>query len=234
MFYSKINSSKSTILRVLLIDDLRINRDCIKEYFKYSNVRLNTVNHLDGAIEFLILHPVDLVIISTHSPLHPEDELLRSMKISVPVIILGANTQIPETKIHSNQTYYLEDPLSKDQLIGAILSSRGLFYQELETPNHTLIAPFLLERKREILELYEALDDDDFEFIRNKGHSLKGSAGAYLLHELTDIARLIEESSLVNDRTTLEKIFEIYDRKLTFLKNHLSLELTSEDESLST
>ena len=57
------------------------------------------------------------------------------------------------------------------------------------------LIPIYIETKRkDILNLREALESGDYEKIRLLGHSMKGSGGGYGLDEISRIGRSIEEA----------------------------------------
>jgi len=58
--------------------------------------------------------------------------------------------------------------------------------------------------QRDLLNLRDALDQNDFEKVRVLGHNLKGSGGAYGLPEISEIGSSLEESGKLQD-TSLAK-----------------------------
>jgi HPt (histidine-containing phosphotransfer) domain-containing protein len=58
--------------------------------------------------------------------------------------------------------------------------------------------------QRDLLNLRDALDQNDFEKVRVLGHNLKGSGGAYGFPEITEIGSSLEASGKLHD-TSLAK-----------------------------
>ena len=68
-----------------------------------------------------------------------------------------------------------------------------------------LVPMFLNNRKREIPELQEALNQGDFEAIRVLGHSLKGVGGGYGFDAITDMGAVLETAAKSQDLPEIEQ-----------------------------
>ncbi len=56
----------------------------------------------------------------------------------------------------------------------------------------SLVPRFLKNRRRDLVALYGALDDEDFEVIQSLGHAMKGTAGAYGFDAISALGSEIE------------------------------------------
>ncbi|MDH3222676.1 MAG: Hpt domain-containing protein [Gemmatimonadota bacterium] len=56
----------------------------------------------------------------------------------------------------------------------------------------SLVPRFLKNRKRDLIALYGALDDEDFETIQSLGHAMKGTGGAYGFDAISALGSEIE------------------------------------------
>jgi HPt (histidine-containing phosphotransfer) domain-containing protein len=66
-----------------------------------------------------------------------------------------------------------------------------------------LIPGYLKRRQEDIAAIRSACDAGDFENIRILGHSMKGSGGGYGFDRITEIGKLIEESSKNKDTASI-------------------------------
>ncbi|CCO23377.1 Hpt domain-containing protein [Maridesulfovibrio hydrothermalis] len=79
------------------------------------------------------------------------------------------------------------------------------------------IMPRYLEiRKKELIELEQAVKSKDFDQIRMLGHKLKGTGSAYGFDELSILGTLIEDKACEND---IEGIPEFASKVRRFLDN---------------
>lgn len=58
-----------------------------------------------------------------------------------------------------------------------------------------LIPGFLENRRKDILEMTEALNQVDFECIQSIGHKMKGAGGGYGFDAITDYGRRLEDAA---------------------------------------
>ena len=84
---------------------------------------------------------------------------------------------------------------------GAIDSNANTVYVDEELK--ALIPGYLERKKQDIQIIADALEIADFDALRVKGHTLKGSGGGYGFHELTEIGAAIEEAAKIADATAI-------------------------------
>lgn len=79
------------------------------------------------------------------------------------------------------------------------------------------IMPRYLEiRRKELLELEQAVESEDFEKIRMLGHKLKGTGSAYGLDELSRLGTLIEDKAMEKE---MGDVPQLTSRVRLFLEN---------------
>lgn len=78
-----------------------------------------------------------------------------------------------------------------------------------------LIPGFLENRQKDLQDLEQALEKQDFEMLRSIGHNIKGVGGGYGFHEMTVIGAAIEESAKENK-------LEIANENVRKLSHYLS------------
>lgn len=69
-----------------------------------------------------------------------------------------------------------------------------------------LVPGYLKNREQDIESLRESLAMGDFEAIRIKGHSMKGSGGGYGFDEISKIGGLIEKAAKENDGVAIGEL----------------------------
>lgn len=78
-----------------------------------------------------------------------------------------------------------------------------------------LIPGFLDNRQKDLQDLEQALEKQDFEILRSIGHNIKGVGGGYGFNEMTAIGAAIEESAKENK-------LEIANENVRKLSHYLS------------
>lgn len=70
---------------------------------------------------------------------------------------------------------------------------------EVSADLEPLIPRFLERRRDEVGALQAAADQGDLEALRSMGHALKGTAGGYGFHHLTDLGAALEQAAREGD-----------------------------------
>lgn len=75
-----------------------------------------------------------------------------------------------------------------------------------------LIPGYLENRKKNIVSMREALDNDDYETIRFIGHNMRGSGEGYGFSAISDIGAALERAANQNNKDDIQiKIDELED-----------------------
>jgi HPt (histidine-containing phosphotransfer) domain-containing protein len=82
------------------------------------------------------------------------------------------------------------------------------FYKEL-TPD------YLQDRKAEVQELKQEVEQANFTFLKEKFHKIAGSGGGYGLKEISSLASQIENLSDSQNIEDIKKIFSEYETLLS-------------------
>lgn len=92
----------------------------------------------------------------------------------------------------------------------------------------SLIPGFLDRREKELLELRQMLDQQDFASISNVGHKLKGTGAGYGFQLISDIGQELELAAQAQDRAGVQRSLQQLSMVVINLKGILRL-----DEKLS-
>jgi HPt (histidine-containing phosphotransfer) domain-containing protein len=93
--------------------------------------------------------------------------------------------------------------------------SEGKVVVQVDIDLEDLIPGFLENRQKDLQDLEQALEKQDFEMLRSIGHNIKGVGGGYGFHEMTVIGAAIEESAKENK-------LEIANENVRKLSHYLS------------
>ena len=66
-----------------------------------------------------------------------------------------------------------------------------------------LIPRFMVNRKKEIVTMRQALTEQDFETVRRVAHGMKGVGGSYGFDKVTELAATIEQAAKSGDATSI-------------------------------
>jgi len=67
-----------------------------------------------------------------------------------------------------------------------------------------LIPKFLVNRKKEVVTMQEALTTQDLDTVRTVAHGMKGAGGSYGFDRITDMAAVVEQAAKAGDASTIE------------------------------
>lgn len=81
-----------------------------------------------------------------------------------------------------------------------------------------LAVSYLENRRKEIPQLKEALEKQDFEQIRTLAHRMKGSGGGYGFDEITEIGRAMEEAAKQRDGEKILQGIQRLEHYLTHVR----------------
>tara|TARA_B100001964_G_scaffold88347_1_gene99398 strand:+ start:138 stop:446 length:309 start_codon:yes stop_codon:yes gene_type:complete len=71
-----------------------------------------------------------------------------------------------------------------------------------------LVPEYLENREEDVKSISELLEKDDFEKARIIGHSMKGSGGGYGFDRISEIGKIIEDSSKEKNGNEIKKAVE--------------------------
>ncbi len=81
-----------------------------------------------------------------------------------------------------------------------------------------LIPLFLNGRREDIAALRKALSEENYEELKNLGHSLKGVGGGYGFHFISDIGDKIEKSAKNTDAAHIQSLIDEIETSLDNLE----------------
>lgn len=77
-----------------------------------------------------------------------------------------------------------------------------------------LVPKFLVNRKKEVITMREALASQDFESVRTVAHGMKGAGGSYGFDRVSELAAVIEQAAKTRDSSTIERHLPVLDSYL--------------------
>lgn len=68
-----------------------------------------------------------------------------------------------------------------------------------------LIPKFMVNRKKEVVAMQDALASQDFETIRQISHGMKGAGGSYGFDRVSEMAAVIEQAAKAADAIVIQR-----------------------------
>ena len=68
-----------------------------------------------------------------------------------------------------------------------------------------LVPKFMINRKKEVIVMQEALAAKDFETIRKVAHGMKGAGGSYGFERITEMAAAVEQAAKAGNASTIAR-----------------------------
>ena len=68
-----------------------------------------------------------------------------------------------------------------------------------------LVPKFMVNRKKEVVAMQEAMASQDFETVRKISHGMKGAGGSYGFDRVSEIAAIIEQAAKATDGSVIQR-----------------------------
>ena len=208
-------------LRILMAEDSPDNCTITLAYLEDTPYLITVAETGAIACQLFMAGQYDLVLMDRQMPVMDGLTATRTIRAwekehdraPTPIIALTASALKGdrETCLAAGCTAYLTKPIKQDVLLQAIRD-----YTAAETPQAATsgaaggaskAAQKLLERtpaylencRRNVTQMYEALDRADFQAVTILGHNLRGSGGGFGFQAITDIGAGLEQAAGVSD-----------------------------------
>jgi CheY-like chemotaxis protein/HPt (histidine-containing phosphotransfer) domain-containing protein len=202
-------------LRILLAEDSPDNRTITMAYLKDTPHSVEIAATGAIACEKFTEGNYDLVLMDWQMPLMDGLTATRTIRAweqandrpPIPIIALTASALKGDREkcLAAGCTAFLAKPIKQDVLLQAIkqYSMVGPERESSDTdmnlvgahPFANLVPAFLLNCRKNIIVMRDALDRDDFETVRNLGHQMSGTGGMYGFRFISDTGGAIEQAA---------------------------------------
>lgn len=213
--------------RVLVVEDVQDTQELINFYLRRSGISCELASNGQAALELFEKQDFDLVLMDMHMPImdgFSAVKYLRKNGFSKPIIAFTASaTEESRRKCFEvGCNSLLTKPFSREALlrvVGTYLDwpEPGTLESRIETMRTDPSYLMLVDRFRDglplkVKNLEEAFQAGDFRRIKDLAHRLI-SAEMFGFSEVSELARIIEESSIKRDSTLirdgLQKLREV-------------------------
>lgn len=215
-------------LRILLVDDNDENRLVIKSFIKNKPWKVDEAKNGLEALEGFKNQSYDIILMDMQMPLMDGYTATReirkiekeSQSEAVPVLALTAFALKEEVdkSYAAGCNGHLSKPVSKANLIAAINHHTAEIEVLIDSDLADLIPDYLEGRHKELLNLKEALQEENYSLIQGIGHKLRGSAGSYGFSPLSDVGQELEENGKVQNKQNIEMALDKYHHYLKKIK----------------
>jgi len=199
-------------LRILVVDDSEENRYLVAEYLKDLRCDIEYAVNGEEAVQKFVAGRFDLVLMDLQMPVMDGYEATRRIRqweqkrqqSPTPVIALTASAMDAELQ-HSLDvgcTAYVRKPVRLSTLVDTVNRYAGSARKIVVRPDvrlRHLIPSYLASRRRDAEAILQALRESDFEKIREIGHKMSGTGGAFGFPQITGIGQAIEAAAKQKD-----------------------------------
>lgn len=84
-------------------------------------------------------------------------------------------------------------------------AAQGKEVVHVDSSFEPLIPKFMVNRKKEVVAMQEAIAAQDFETVRKISHGMKGAGGSYGFDRVSEIAAVIEQAAKATDATVIRR-----------------------------
>ena len=215
-------------LNILLVDDNDENRLVIKSFLKNHPWKIDEARNGREAVLLFQQKKFDIVLMDMQMPIMDGYTATREIRkiekdnqaSPTPVLALTAYALKEEIdkSLAAGCNGHLSKPVSKNKLISTITEETMLIKIVIDKELEDLIPDYLKNRTKEIIELKNAFEQNDFALIQASGHKLRGSAGSYGFSGLSEIGKELEEKSKVKDTASVKNALIKYEHYLNRLE----------------
>ncbi|HEX9016648.1 MAG TPA: response regulator [Chloroflexota bacterium] len=228
-------------LRVLLVEDSEDSQLLIQSYLKKTPYTLEFAENGQEGVDKFKAARYDVVLMDTQMPVMDGTTATRLIRTweseaglrPTPIIALTAYAlrEDAQRSLQSGCDAHLSKPVKKAKLLETIMehtlgvppgeessvegdSAGGRIVVQADADIADLIPRYLENRRKEVDYLRAALDREEFEAIRNVGHTLKGTGGGYGFAAISEIGKEMERAGSAGDA---DRIASLIDRLVDYL-----------------
>jgi len=189
--------------RVLLADDSEYNVLLIRAYLKNSGIELEVAENGKIAVEKVLAHRPDLILMDLQMPVMDGLEATRAIRQveartggrPVPILALTADAgqEAVAQSLFAGCSEHLSKPIKRTTLLEAI--SRHLSGTIRVTPPEgieSLVPDYLASVRRDMAAMVTAIDAQDCAVAERLGHQFKGTGHGYGFPEIAHAGSAIE------------------------------------------
>lgn len=219
---------------VLIVDDVKNNRDLVKENFVATNIQTMEAENGQIAVKMTKTHPVDLILMDIRMPEMDGYEAARTIKASseVPIIALTASVMKDEHQRIRSENFdgYLRKPVLRTDLFKEL--ARFLAHKEIELGTEQEKTIILSEKAKAALpKILQALENtiygnwelakksNNLSHIKDFAKDIGKIARRYDIMPLDTYASQLIERVDVFDIVGMQQLLNAYPAKIELLKS---------------
>lgn len=216
--------------RILLADDSDEAHLLVQSYLRDMPYQVEGVSDGAQAVAAFKAHPFDLVLLDQQMPVMDgftatrciRDWEAAQQRVPVPILALTAHScdEAQEESRSAGCTGLLAKPLTKQQLFTALhtycladprpdVARQALSYAEMTARIEEAIQRqrplFLDQRRQDMKQMRDAVDQGNFESLRTMGHRIKGLAGSYGFSEIGLAGAHLEQAAKARDLASVRE-----------------------------
>jgi PAS domain S-box-containing protein len=204
-------------LRILVAEDSEDSRFLLETYLSEAGHFADFVGNGELAVEKFRSGTYDLVLMDVQMPVLDGYAATRQIRAwererarnPTPVLALTAYALEAETAkaAEAGCTSLVTKPIKFAELMQAIEKYAGggclVVDPHIEPKLRVLIPGYIESRRRDLETMRAALEISDYETIRDVGHKMSGTGGAYGLPRITEIGSLVEQAAREQNPETI-------------------------------
>jgi signal transduction histidine kinase/CheY-like chemotaxis protein len=218
-------------LKILLCEDNVLNQKLVKNVIQNFGFELDIVGNGEDGITLLSKNEYDLVLMDLQMPIkdgYQTTQYIRNeMNLTVPIIAMTAHSLVGEQELcyKIGMNAYVPKPFKQEQLLEAIktvitkdvnpIQKRIIDFSFIDEVSRgeanfrkDMIDLFLEKIPTEVIELGEAVRNNDFNTAMRLCHNMKSSLDIFMLKDLSNYLSTIEKEAKLDQFSaeTIDKI----------------------------
>lgn len=218
-FYRLIGRVDTPALRILLVDDLQVNRQILRTHLRRFGYRIEEAADGAEALAKFQAQPFDLVFMDIEMSIldgYGATRAIRAWEVEtgrrpVPIVALSAHSdaEVDERSRAAGCTAHLGKPIDGRALretIAKWTSARPPVAVEADLRH--LLPRFLEDMTEGCRSIEGALQRNDLEEVRFVSHRIVGAGGMFGFHEMSEMGSALEAAARTGDRGEITRIAE--------------------------
>lgn len=205
-------------MSVLLVEDTELNKRLLVQLLINNGFNVSTADNGYDCLQLLDKKQFDIILMDMQMPIMDGYEATRKIRenrkwTDIPIIAITANAMTGDREkcLNSGCNSYLAKPFKSEDLIQEInqlVNFKNSSANSFE-PDQLIreLMPEFLEMLDEMLrELNEAVEMKKIDTVKHIAHSIKGTAGIYGFHEISELAAVIEHAAINTNYAQLNSL----------------------------
>ncbi|KRD10307.1 hypothetical protein ASE21_11370 [Flavobacterium sp. Root901] len=230
-------------LKILLCEDNALNQKLVKNVIHNFGFELDIAENGKIGIDFLLQNKYDLILMDLQMPVkdgyQTTNYIRNELHSNIPIIAMTAHSLVGEQErcYKEGMNGYVPKPFKQEILLEAIKTVMSkditlikkrkidLSFLDQVSPGdpkfkQDMIDLFIEKIPGEVMQLNEAVSNNDYDAIMRLSHNMKSSLDIFMLNDLSNYLSIIEKEAKEEQltRDTTDKIKTLHSETIEIVK----------------